>query len=300
MVGVALGQAACSSSSKTVARVEDAASDTGGGGTGGGGTGAGGTGGSGAGGGGTGASGGSGGPADSATGGSGGSGLGYADMVLSDGPSLYWRELAGTASVEDFSPAGNDGAYVGCVESAMISAGPTVHLCGGYLQAGDIFDFAGKSQFTFEAWVRPESAQVAEFARIVGKENPVPGPRHGWNLILIGWGQDAGTPSLAFERWASTGSGVSISNPTLPSERFTHVAITYDGATCRIYLNGVSSLEESSTDSILDTTGTFRIGADPFGGSNWRGHIDEIAVYEKTLLADRIAMHYNQGKVEGL
>jgi hypothetical protein len=241
---------------------------------------------------------------NSGAGGSSGAGLGYANIVLSDGPSLYWRELAGTGSLVDASPKGNDGTYVGCVQPAQSGAGPTVHLCGGYLQAGDIFDFPDAAPFSFEAWIKPESVQLSKFARIVGKENPVPGTRHGWDLILIAWGQDADAPSLVFERWglvdgSASSDGLNVADPDIPSDRFTHVAVTFDGATCRVYLNGVSALEGASPVSLVGTTGSFRVGADPFGQENWRGDIDEIAVYEKALPPARVAAHYDEGKAEG-
>ena len=147
------------------------------------------------------ASGGSGGQAGGASGGTGGTAVSYVNMVLSDGPSLYWRALGGTGSVADVSPKGNNGNYAGCVQPGAMSAGPTIRFCGGYLFAADIFDFADRAPFTFEAWIKPEGVQRARFVRIAGKENPVPGPRQGWNLIAIGWEQDGGTPVLSFERW---------------------------------------------------------------------------------------------------
>jgi len=254
--------------------------------------------------GGAGTSGGSGGQAGAGTGGSGGSGARYEDLVLADGPSLYWRGLAGTGSIVDASPKGNDGSYSGCVEPGQISTRPIIRLCGGYLHAGDIFDFADRAAFTFEAWIKPEAVQLSRFARIAGKENPVPGPRQGWDFLAIGWEADGGTPSLSFERWyladsSEASSAAVLNNPTISSTGFTHVAITYDGTASRVYLNGLSAAEALSTSAIPDTTSTFRVGADPFGGSNWLGEIDEIAVYEKALLPDRIAAHYDQGKAEG-
>jgi hypothetical protein len=286
-VGVVLTHGACSSTAKTVATGgsagtggEDASSDARGG-----------------------ASGQSGGQAGTLTGGSSGA-LSYEDLVLSDGPSLYWRELAGFGSVVDVSPKRNDGSHVGCVEPREMGSQATIHLCGGYLYAEDIFDFADRAPFTFEAWIRPESVQLARFARIAGKENPVVGPRLGWNLILAGGEDDGGTPALFFERWflgdgSAINSGVIRNNPTLPSDGFTHLAVTYDSAACRIYLNGVSAAEGPSTASIADTTSTFRVGADAIGEHIWLGEIDEIAVYERALLPGRIAAHYDQGKAEG-
>jgi hypothetical protein len=283
-IGLALAHAACSSSSKTVVATggaagtggADASSDAGA------------------------SAGGSAGSVGQA--GNGGAGPSYASAVLSDNPSLYWRELSGTGSIVDVSPMGNHGTYSGCVEPGAIAAGPTIRLCGGYLYAGDIFDFADRAPFTFEAWIRPEAVQMSRFARIVGKENPAAGQRQGWDLLLSGWGLDGGMPVLAFERWylvdgSATGSGVFLANPEISSAAFTHVAITYDSETCRIYLNGVSAIDEPNTASIVPTSGTFRVGADAFG-QNWHGDIDEIAVYERALLPDRVAAHYDRGKVE--
>jgi hypothetical protein len=245
---------------------------------------------------------GSGGQAGNGTGGSSGASSSYASVVLSDNPSLYWRELGGTGSIVDVSLMGNHGTYSGCVEPGAIGAGATIRLCGGYLYTGDIFDFADRAPFTFEAWIRPEALQPSRFARIVSKENPVAGQRQGWDLLLIGWEQDGGMPALAFERWhlvdgAATGSGVFLANPEISSVGFTHVAITYDSETCRIYLNGVSAMEEPNTASIVATSGTFRVGANAFG-QNWHGDIDEIAVYERALLPHRVAAHYDRGTIE--
>jgi hypothetical protein len=225
-------------------------------------------------------------------------------MVLLDSPSLYWRGLTATALIADASGQGNDGSYSGCVEPGQISTRPLIRLCGGYLYAGDIFDFVDRAAFTFEAWIKPEALQLSRFARIAGKENPVPGPRQGWDVLAIGWEADGGTPTLSFERWyladsSEAGSSAFVDNPTVSSTAFTHIATTYDGTASRMYLNGVSVAEALSTTAITDTASTFRVGADPFGGSNWLGEIDEVAVYEKALPPDRLAAHYDQGKAEG-
>jgi hypothetical protein len=246
----------------------------------------------------------SGGAAGSSGGGQANGGATYENVVLSDDPSLYWRELAGTGSVVDVSPKGNNGNYAGCVEAGQVSAGPILRLCGGYLYARDIFDFADTAPFTFEAWIRPEGVQPSGFARIAGKESPATGIRQGWDLIAIGWDADGGIPALSFERWYLTdgseaGSAAYLANAALSSASFTYVAVSYDGTTNRIYVNGVSVAEALSEQAIADTTSTFRVGADPFGTYNWVGDIAEIAVYEKALLADRVAAHYDQGKVQG-
>ena len=109
-------------------------------------------------------------------------------------------------------------------------------------------------------------------------------------------------PVLAFERWylvdgSATGSGVFLANPEISSVGFTHIAITYDSEACRIYLNGVSAMEEPNTASIVATSGTFRVGADAFGDI-WHGDVDEIAVYERALLPGRVAAHYDRGKID--
>ncbi len=81
---------------------------------------------------------------------------------------------------------------------------------------------------------------------------------------------------------------------TILPDTWYHGAVTYDGATLKLYLNG--QLENSgskSLNTVLNANG-LTIGLRP-GSSNWQGLIDELEVFNRALSADEIAAIYNAG-----
>ncbi len=74
---------------------------------------------------------------------------------------------------------------------------------------------------------------------------------------------------------------------TLPSG-WNHIALTYNGTTMKLYLNGSSAASTSLTGAI-DTNDDQLIIGDKFNGK-----IDELRVYDRALLADEIQCHYER------
>src|SRR5256885_10267032 len=75
-----------------------------------------------------------------------------------------------------------------------------------------------------------------------------------------------------------------------------HVAVTYDGTTAILYLNGQTIAQ--NTPSLTLATGTFAydIGRNPSYTNDYvPGAIDEVAFYSTALSATRILAHYNAG-----
>ncbi len=73
-----------------------------------------------------------------------------------------------------------------------------------------------------------------------------------------------------------------------------HGAVTYDGTTVKIYING--QLENSGViglNTVVDTNG-ITIGYRP-GGSSWTGQIDEPTLYDRALSDTEIAAIYTAG-----
>jgi hypothetical protein len=78
-----------------------------------------------------------------------------------------------------------------------------------------------------------------------------------------------------------------------------YVAMTWDGDLLRLYLNGVlvdtdNGIAGGKLDSGADDK-WFRIGAASDGSLTFDGVLDEVAVFEKALSAERIAAHYEAG-----
>ncbi len=75
----------------------------------------------------------------------------------------------------------------------------------------------------------------------------------------------------------------------VPLDSFTYVAVTFDGAQVRMYRNGIESDSVPAAASIPNTDGPLVVG------QGFAGALDELAIYEKALAADRISAHYRAG-----
>src|SRR5260221_9484294 len=81
---------------------------------------------------------------------------------------------------------------------------------------------------------------------MASSENPGPGPTIG------------GT-------WTSGGDYQPASTPLTPNV-WTHVAATFDGATMRVFVNGVQVASKAKASAYAPTTGTLQIGGDSYPG----------------------------------
>jgi len=77
----------------------------------------------------------------------------------------------------------------------------------------------------------------------------------------------------------------------LKSNTWTHITITYDGVTGRIYRNG--RLREEGNIPAEGFTGTAYIGGiSKHNGGFWRGMIDEVALFNRALTEEEVAQLY--------
>src|SRR5882724_6206253 len=73
---------------------------------------------------------------------------------------------------------------------------------------------------------------------------------------------------------------------------WTHLAASFDGATVRLYVNGVQVASQAQTTPFAATTGTLQIGADSYG-EFFAGRIDEVRIYNRALSAAEIQTDMN-------
>ena len=73
----------------------------------------------------------------------------------------------------------------------------------------------------------------------------------------------------------------------LPLNTWSHLAATYDGATLRLYVNGVQVASQAVTAPIGTSTGALTIGGDALYGQYFAGRIDEVRIYNTALSAGR-------------
>jgi hypothetical protein len=74
---------------------------------------------------------------------------------------------------------------------------------------------------------------------------------------------------------------------------WTHLASTFDGATVRLYVNGVEVASQAQTTPLASTTGTLQLGGDAYPGEFFAGRIDEVRIYNRALTAAQIGTDMN-------
>ncbi len=68
-----------------------------------------------------------------------------------------------------------------------------------------------------------------------------------------------------------------------PADRWSHLAVTFDGATLRLYVNGSQVSSRAITGTILGTDDPLWIGGNRPYGEYFQGVIDEVRVYDRAL-----------------
>ena len=78
--------------------------------------------------------------------------------------------------------------------------------------------------------------------------------------------------------------------PALPANTWTHVAITYDGAVLRAFVNGIQRGTDQAV-ALATVTAPLQVGAWINGTQNtdyWSGTLDEVRVYGRALTATEL------------
>lgn len=137
------------------------------------------------------------------------------------------------------------------------------------------------SHFTIMLWIRP-AAPLGKFAAIASKQIDQPGLRlsgdgvhfwfstHAQGLTATGYADITPTPLVAVDRW-------------------THLAMTYNGSVVTSYIDGKETDSQASHfipgDQLL-------LGGDGQAGAFFKGSLDEVAVYNSALSSDEIKRYY--------
>jgi autotransporter family porin len=205
----------------------------------------------------------------------------------SSGTTVRDTKATATGSYVNGARLGQAPAPVGTTDRAVTLDGVDDHLA-----FGDRFDQADVVPFSFEGWFKPSTTgQATRWRRVISKE----GPGGGYALLLAPDSAGSRRQRLAFERRASTGTDTVSGATALTAGRWYHVAVTYDAANLRLYINGKIEGTAPSRRSLPNTTSPFRIGASSSGGGNFGGGVDDVAVFRTALSAATVAQHHAAG-----
>ena len=150
---------------------------------------------------------------------------------------------------------------------------------------GEKVNFNYQDQFTFAAWIEPESPKGAILSHA---EDFFEGTGHGLYLI------DGKLRLHVIFRWTDLGLRVETEQPLKLHER-QHVLATYDGkrkaSGVHIYVNGHEQKLKILFDELIWPVSVkvpFRIGAG--GGLRWDGLIEDVRVYKIALTPEQAAV----------
>lgn len=212
----------------------------------------------------------------------------------------YWRMDEGLgATATDATTNRLDGAVFGATWTASGvvlvntsgSLGLALDLAAGrsnYVQVAASPSLALTNQFTFEAWIRPRSAQC----------NTILSRGDGANLAATDYifqvgsdGANCGVMKLAL----MAGGGWTTSASSLPLNAWAHVAVTCDGATNRFYINGILDRAIAAAGTVFQSGSPLFIGRQGTAGLNYfDGTLDEVRVWNVARSAAEIRANVNQ------
>jgi hypothetical protein len=143
-------------------------------------------------------------------------------------------------------------------------------------------------QFTIAVWAK--GANFGEYRTLMSNtdssgfaltvENGAPG---AWVHVNGAYLQAAGSTALQTDKWY-------------------HLALTYDGSDAIIYLDGVEDGRGSSAGDITVSSSDFMIGAEPSGAAvdpsypAWHGVLDEFYFYNRALTKEEIGLLIEAGQ----
>jgi hypothetical protein len=151
---------------------------------------------------------------------------------------------------------------------------------------------------TVSGWLKSTQPQSGNFAVPVSKGN---GSGREFEWRFYGTGSSSAQKLRPYVAIGNS-SGVYCTNVTIPSESWTHIAVTLDGDVAnsktlmRVYKNG--SLEKTCTYKGLPRANTepVRIGKNSAASSkNFAGHVDDVAMYGYALSTSQVAALYSSG-----
>lgn len=207
----------------------------------------------------------------------------YKTIVETDLPLSYWRldETTGTNAADQMGVNAltyTGGYTLNQTPGALTGSGDTdacVLLNGstGYL-AGTTGQLQIASAITLEAWVNPSSNPAV--SAIMGKHSS----GSGYDLYVA-----TGTVSFAL-------NGTVVAGGTLTVGQWAHIVATWDGATMRVYVDGVQVASGAFAGPLTVSTNPFQLGSTGTGVNTFAGDLDEAAVYTYALTPSQVLNHY--------
>jgi hypothetical protein len=199
--------------------------------------------------------------------------------------AAYGFNEGANTTVADSSGSGNNGTASNTTWSTAGKFGNALSFNGtsSWVTVADASSLDLTNGMTLEAWVRP-TALGATWRCVIFKERP------GGIVYSLYANEDTAKP---IGQVYVAGEQNALGSVTLPLNAWTHLAVTFDGTTLRLYVNGALAGSKAVTGSMAASTGVLRIGGNAIWPEFFAGLIDEVRVYNRALSATEIGADMN-------
>ncbi len=202
-----------------------------------------------------------------------------------------FEETSGTLAA-DASPAKNNGTVNGATSTASGRFGRALSF-DGVNDRVDVPDAASlelTGALTLEAWVKPTTSRL--HAPVITKETS-----NFYTYRLEAGGELKGVPEgyISDRAWSWEDAE---DTKALPNGSWSHLALTYDGVSMRLYVNGnLVSTRAAAKPTVNGLQLT--IGANNRFANFYEGLIDEVRVYNRALSGAEVAADMNAAVSSG-
>lgn len=203
----------------------------------------------------------------------------------------YMDETTGTL-VADFSGNANNGTWNGNTTlnstTGKLNTGLDFDGTNDYINIGNNASLNMSNAVTIEAWVNRTSTNSA-IERIIGKGQET-ASNSGYSFVY-----NSGSDKMMFTFWNGTAQKGTYTTSALGLQLNTwyNLAATYNGSMIKLYKNGyLFETRDIGTNYIINSTASFRIGAGPTGSQFFKGGIDEVGIWNRTLNDSEILSNY--------
>lgn len=200
--------------------------------------------------------------------------------------AAYSFNAGSGTSVADSSGLSNNGTISGATWTTSGKFGSALSFDGvnDMVSVPDASSLDLTTGMTVEAWVYP--AALSGWRTVVLKE--ISGDL---SYSLYASSDSPQNPSAHIRtpgNWPSI-----VASNGIPVNTWSHLAVTYNGSTLRLYVNGTQAASLSASGSMLTSSLPLRIGGNTVWTEYFSGRIDEVRVYNRALTAAEITTDMN-------
>lgn len=222
----------------------------------------------------------------------------YATEVASDGPLVYLRlgEAPGATVAGDATGHGNTGTLgkghtLGAAGAIAGDPDTAIHFDGVHsgIDLGPKLDFVGMQPYSLEVWTKIDLVD-SRYRHLFEKSDRTGADRQAYGLYV----HDG---ALVFER-VILGEQIYAEVASNPIRgRWAYVVATWDAARMRLFVDGIEVASNADVRGTTPSDAPFTIGCNEgFDQYVLSGDVDEVAIYDKALTAERIKAHYDVGR----